>query len=234
MTEFWAKNQDDLVKFYLGKPTDKTSLFHVWEEGGSWGDSVTPSAYSVEYRNWMANKLVAELDRNGGGLLSLGCGNAAVEAEIVRCGYRVLAIDAMAEAVDLARQKGVDAVRADIYRWAPEETWSVAYIDGVLGHLHDPVTGLIPVLARLRSWLAPRSDSASGLATLVASNDAPSNGSDIQKAPGVDGFHWLSADFISGQATAAGFDKAERGEFRYYRPVSGERVRSIVTSYVTQ
>lgn len=229
-----AKNQDDLNKFYLDKNTEKLSLFHIWEDGGSRGDSVTPSTYSVEYRTWMADKLVAELDRNGGGLLSLGCGNAAVEAEVVRRGYRVLAIDAMTDAVELARQKGVDAVRADIYQWVPEETWSVAYIDGVLGHLHDPVTGLVPVLSRIRSWLAPQSDSASSLATLVASNDAPNDGSEVQKAPGVDGFHWLSAEFISHQAIAAGFDKAETGEFRYRRPLSGERVRSIVTGYVTQ
>lgn len=234
MIELQTKNQNDLIKFYLDKNNDKASLFHIWEDGAGRGDSVTPSTYSAEYRTWMADKLVAELDRNGGGLLSLGCGNAAVEAEVVRCGYRVLAIDAMAEAVELARQKGVDAMRADIYQWEPEETWSVIYIDGVLGHLHDPVTGLVPVLSRIRSWLAPQPHSASGLATLVASNDAPNDGSDVQKAPGVDGFHWLSADFISDQATAAGFDKAETGEFRYRRPLSGERTRSIVAGYVTR
>lgn len=234
MGELRAKNQDDLVKFYLVKNTEKASLFHVWEDGGSRGDSVTPSTYSVEYRTWMADKLVAELVRNGGGLLSLGCGNAAVEAEVMRRGYRVLAIDAMADAVELARMKGVDAVCADIYQWDPEETWSVAYIDGVLGHLHDPVAGLVPVLDRIRSWLAPRPGSRSGVATLVASNDAPNDGSTVQRAPGVDGFHWLSADFISNQAVTAGFVKAETGEFRYRRPVSGERVRSIVTAYRTQ
>lgn len=234
MVELRAKNHNDLTKFYLDKNTEETSLFHIWEDGGSRGDSVTPSTYSVEYRTWMADKLVAELDRNGAGLLSLGCGNAAVEAEVVRRGYRVLAIDAMPDAVELARRKGVDAMCADIYQWEPEQTWSVAYIDGVLGHLHDPVTGLVPVLSRIRSWLAPQPGSESGLATLVASNDAPNDGSQVQKAPGVDGFHWLSADFISRQATEAGFDKAETGEFRYHRPLSGERVRSIVHGYVTR
>jgi hypothetical protein len=233
MVELRAKNQDDLTRFYLAKNTDKASLFHVWEGGGSRGDSVTPATYNVEYRTWMAEKLRTELDRNGGGLLSLGCGNAAVEAAVVRGGYRVLAIDAMADAVELARQKGVDAVHADIYQWEPAEAWSVAYIDGVLGHLYDPVDGLTPVLSRIRSWLAPRPHSASGIATLVASNDAPNDGSDVQKAPGVDGFWWLSANFISDQATTARFDQAETGEFRYRRPLSGERVRSIVTGYVT-
>jgi hypothetical protein len=46
----------------------------------------------------MADRLAAALDLNAGGLLSLGCGNAAVEAEVVRRGYDVLAIDAMPEA----------------------------------------------------------------------------------------------------------------------------------------
>ncbi len=229
-----AKNKDDLVSFYVTKNTEHRSLFHVWEGGGSRGDSVTPSTYSSEYRAWMANCLATELDRNGGGLLSLGCGNAAVEAEIVRRGYRVLAIDAMAEAVELARSKGVDAVEADIYQWQPEETWSVAYIDGVLGHLHEPGTGLVPVLRRLRSWLVPRPDAPSGVASLVASNDAPLDGSEAQPAPGVDGFHWLSADFISAQAMAAGFDGAETAEFRYRRPLSGERVRAVVIGSVKQ
>jgi SAM-dependent methyltransferase len=233
MVELRAKNEDDLIRFYLAKNTEKASLFHVWEDGGSRGDSVTPSTYSAEYRTWMANKLVSELDRNGGGLLSLGCGNAAVEADIVHRGYRVLAIDAMPDAVELAREKGVDAVRADIYQWAPEGTWAVIYIDGVLGHLYDPVTGLVPVLSRIRSWLAPKLDSASGKATLVASNDAPNDGSGVQQAPGVDGFRWLSGEFIKDQTIAAGFDRAETGEFRYRRPLSGERVRTIVTGYVS-
>ncbi|WP_156893055.1 class I SAM-dependent methyltransferase [Actinokineospora enzanensis] len=226
-----ARNQDDLVRFYLDKNTDSASLFHVWEDGGSRGDSVTPSTYSLEYRTWMADRLAAELDRDGGELLSLGCGNAAVEAELVDRGYRVLAIDAMPEAVELARRKGVQAECADIYQWEPGRHWTVAYIDGVLGHLNDPAAGLVPVLSRIRAWLKPGAD---GLACLVASNDAPNDGSPVQQAPGVDGFHWLSADYIADQAVAAGFDKAEPGEFRYHRPISGERVRSIVTAHLTR
>ena len=227
-----ARNQQDLVDFYLAGSVGGQSLFDTWETGGSRGDSVTPSTYSPGYRAWMTGKLERELRRNGGGLLSLGCGNAAVEAEIARRGHRVLAVDAMAEAVELARRKGVEAVQADLYQWTPDETWSVAYIDGVLGHLYDPAAGLVPMLARIRSWLAPRPGSESGLACLVASNDAPRDGSAVQAAPGVTGFHWLSAEFIRGQAAAGGFDRAELGEFRYRRPLSGERVRSVVTAYV--
>ncbi|MDT4892789.1 MAG: hypothetical protein QOE97_1824 [Pseudonocardiales bacterium] len=234
MVDLAAKNHDDLISFYIEKCADEPSLFHVWENGGSRGDSVTPSTYSVEYRTWMADRLAAALDLNAGGLLSLGCGNAAVEAEVVRRGYDVLAIDAMPEAVALAQAKGVDAVCADIYAWEPGRTWSVAYIDGVLGHLYEPVGELGPVLSRIRSWLTPRSGSCSGRATLIASNDAPQDGSAVQQALGVDGFHWLSADFIGDQATAAGFLDVASDSYVYSRPLSGQRIRSVVTGHIAQ
>jgi SAM-dependent methyltransferase len=227
-----VKNYDDLAKFYSADGTDKPSIFEVWEGGGSRNDSVTPSTYSPEYRNWMCGRLIAELERNGGGLLSLGCGNAAVEAQVAQKGFRVLALDALEDAVALASKKGLDAVCADIYQWEPDESWSVIYADGVLGHLHHEQDGVAPVLDRIRSWLAPRGDSSSGSATLVASNDAPNNGADFQKAPKVNGFYWLSAEYMRDQALKAGYDSADVEEFRYQRPISGERVRAIMTGRV--
>jgi SAM-dependent methyltransferase len=230
MSKTVAKNHDDLVNFYRGD--DGRSIFDVWEDGGSRGDSVTPSTYSQEYRDWMCNLLVSELKRNGGGLLSLGCGNAAVEAQVAQKGFQVLAVDAMDEAVNLARAKGLDAVRADIYQWQPDKPWTVIYIDGVLGHLYSTDDGLLSVLTRIRSWLSPQPGSASDRATLVASNDAPNNGEGVQKAPGVNGFHWLSADYLRDQTRAGGFDPVESQEFSYSRPISGLRTRAVVSGFV--
>ncbi|WP_037908655.1 class I SAM-dependent methyltransferase [Actinacidiphila yeochonensis] len=234
MSKIVAKNHEDLVSFYSGNGADRSSIFEVWEDGGSRGDSVTPSTYSPEYRDWMADLLIGELEHNGGGLLSLGCGNAAVEAQVARKGFRVLAVDAMEEAVALARKKGLEAVCADIYQWQPDEPWNVIYIDGVLGHLYSAEDGLLPVLARVRSWLEPRpeSDPDRHAASLVASNDAPNNGESVQKAPGVNGFHWLSAAYLREQAIEAGFDRAETREFSYNRPVSGPRTRAVMTGYL--
>jgi SAM-dependent methyltransferase len=232
MVNVVAWNYSDLVNFYLEDSDSKPNIFEVWEEGGSRGDSVTPSTYSVEYRNWMCDKLVAKLKWNGDGLLSLGCGNAAVEAEVAQQGFRVLAVDAMEHAVALARKKGLDAICADIYQWEPAEPWPVIYMDGVLGHLYNADEGLAPVLGRIHAWLGPRAGSNSGVATLIASNDAPKNGADVEKAPGVNGFYWLSAEYIRDQALKSGFDTAMTEEFRYQRPISGERVRAIVTGYV--
>jgi SAM-dependent methyltransferase len=232
VTSVRARNYDDLIKFYISGDPGKPNIFQVWEHGGSRGDSVTPSTYSSEYQDWMCGKLVAELERNGGGLLSLGCGNAAVEARVARRGFRVVALDAMDEAVALARRKGLEAFCADIYQWEPDDPWSVVYIDGVLGHLYDPEVGLVPVMERIRSWLGPRVDSASGVATIIASNDAPNNGAETQKAPGVNGFYWLSAEYLRDQALKAGFAEAVVEDFKYKRPVSGERVRAIMSGYV--
>src|SRR5262245_4666692 len=120
-------NHSDLTNFYLKNCDGKSSLFEIWEAGGARGDSVTPSTYSPQYRDWMRDKLAVEAHRNGGRLLSLGCGNAAVEAELVRQGVSVLAVDALEEAVVLARRKGVDAVCADIFEWEPAQTWPVIY-----------------------------------------------------------------------------------------------------------
>ncbi|MFE5855354.1 class I SAM-dependent methyltransferase [Streptomyces sp. NPDC056500] len=232
MSGVTAKNHEDLVDFYRPRGAGEASIFEIWEDGGSRDDSVTPSTYCPEYRDWMSDRLIAELERNDGGLLSLGCGNAAVELHVAQKGFRVLAIDAMEDAVALAVRKGLDAHCADIYQWEPDEPWSVIYIDGVLGHLHDEQEGLTPVLQRICTWLKPRKGSRSGCATLIASNDAPNDGSAYQKAPKVNGFHWLSAEYMRHQALASGFDRAETDTFRYQRPISGERIRAIMNGYV--
>ncbi|RMI44615.1 class I SAM-dependent methyltransferase [Streptomyces triticirhizae] len=219
-----ARNHEDLIRFYRAEVEGGRHLFDIWESGGSRGDSVTPSTYSAAYRQWMTEKLHRALGDTGGGLLSLGCGNAAVEAEVALRGHRVLAVDALPEAVAIARSKGLDAERGDIHRWEPAEPWSVIYLDGVLGHLLDPAHGLVPVLRRVRSWLTPHG-------VLVASNDAPRDDSPAQPAPGVHGFHWLSADHLRDEALRAGFGSAETEEYRYRRPISGERVRAVVTAH---
>lgn len=222
---------DGIARFYRSRADGEPNLFQIWEDGGARGDSVTPSTYSRTYRQWMVDKLTAELERgHGTGMLSLGCGNATVEREIVRAGYRVLGVDAMAEAVDLATAKGVEAVRADIATWRPEATWPLIYMDGVLGHLFDPVTGLRTVLERVRSWLAPGVGAIE--AALVASNDATVSDEPALAAPGVNGFHWLSGPFMASEAVAAGFDEVMTERFDYQRPRSGHRVRAVVTARV--
>ncbi|MBC9716058.1 methyltransferase domain-containing protein [Streptomyces sp. TRM66268-LWL] len=214
----------DLTSFYRPQSDEDRSLFEIWEEGGARGDSITPSVFCAEYRSWMREKILGLMAaRDTKTLLSLGSGNAAVEGEIVERGFRVHAVDAMPEAVELARGKGVDAVLADLAVWTPDTTYEVIYMDGLLGHLYDAASGTLPLLARVLPWL-----SEGGV--VVASNDSTQDGSAVQTAPGVTGFHWLSGEFIGEQARAAGFASASSETFVYERPVSGPRNRAVVVA----
>jgi SAM-dependent methyltransferase len=225
-----SRQDTELLDFYRPQSDGEPNLFEIWEKGGARGDSVTPSTYSTEYRSWMTGVLVNQLrSNNATALLSLGCGNAAVEADTARAGYRVLAVDALEEAVDLARAKGLEALQADLNTWTPEQKWSVIYMDGVLGHLYEPENGLQPILKRILSWLEP---GPAGVASFVASNDDTQNGSWAQAASNVKGFYWLSTGYLGEQALAAGFDRVEIQHFHYRRPQSGLRRRSVVVAHV--
>ncbi len=198
----------------------------MWERGDAWGDSVTPSTFDPGYRAWIVDKLERCLDGAGGGsLLGVGCGNGIVEAELVRRGRSVLAIDALPQAVRLARRKGVDAIVADATRWQPpHDRWHVVYADGFLGHVYDRYAGCDAIVRRLRSWLAPRHG------VLVISNDAPSETERARPATAVPGFYWLSAGYIGERLRSAGFEICETEEFVYERPLSGPRRRAVVTA----
>lgn len=225
-----SRPKPDLLDFYRPQNDGEPNLFEIWEKGGARGDSVTPSTYSTEYRGWMRDTLVHQLRSNKAtAMLSLGCGNAAVEADTAKAGYRVVAVDALEEAVALARSKGLEAVQADLNTWTPEEKWSVIYMDGVLGHLYDAETGLQPILKRILSWLEP---GPAGVASFVASNDDTRDGSFAQQASNVQGFYWLSTGYLGEQALAAGFDKVEIQHYHYRRPQSGPRRRSVVVAHL--
>jgi SAM-dependent methyltransferase len=216
---------EPLRAFYLSNADGERSIFDIWEKGGAKGDSVTPSTYSGPYRLWMSDllrKLLTETERAG--LLSVGCGNAAVEAGLVTEGHRVLGVDALAEAVELARAKGVEAVCANVLTWTPPpEPWTVVYADGVLGHLYDLAHGLRQVLRRFRSWLPEGG-------ALVISNDGPNTDAEVQAHPEVPGFVWLSRVYLHRQVEESGFRDVTSSHFTYERPLSGQRERVIVTA----
>ena len=217
---------EELRSFYLDDALHGRSLFDIWERGEAWGDSVTPSTYSPAYREWMLAKLEACLaDSGGDSVLGVGCGNAIIEAELERRGRSVLAIDVLPEAVEIARDKGVDAVVADATTWdPPHRNWHVVYTDGLLGHLYDAETECHTILKRLHSWVEPRRG------RLVVSNDAALDSDGVQSAAGVAGFHWLSTRYISGRLRSAGYEICQADEFIYHRPLSGPRRRAIVTA----
>ena len=123
--------ENDLRSFYL-TGSEEMSIFEEWEHGIARGDSTTPSICSPTYRWWILEHLRNALGRDRKNLLlSLGSGNAFVERVLGREGYPVLAVDALDEAVQLAREAGVPAICQNLYTWdARQEYWDVVYADG--------------------------------------------------------------------------------------------------------
>jgi hypothetical protein len=210
--------------YYLHDNDGEPSIYHIWEKGAGRGDVTTPATSSSPYQQWMGDLLRGLLaERPDPGLLSLGCGNAVIEAGIAADGFRVLGVDAMEHAVELAVAKGVEAVCADVLSWTPPPgPWTVLYADGSLGHLYDPATGVRSALERFRSWLA-------GGGALVLSNDPPRTGAEVQKHPDLRYF-FLSQPYLHGQVEECGFRDVTSTVFTYQKPLSGARDRVVVTA----
>lgn len=221
-----------LEAFYSAGPglearsTGTETLYEIWERGAAAGDSVTPSTYCQGYRDHLVACIDSIAGPNGS-VFSLGCGNAFVEADLVKLGHDVVGVDCHAEAVDLAIRKGVRAVQADFYDM-PTGTLAgvdVVYADGFLGHLYDPSTGLDRFFRQLVQMGMP-----DGCA-LVVSNDAPLKpGPDVEPHATAPNFWMLSKDYIAKELVRAGRRIDQSYYWQYERPISGIRNRSICIS----
>ncbi|HTA05469.1 MAG TPA: methyltransferase domain-containing protein [Solirubrobacteraceae bacterium] len=220
--------ENDLRSFYL-TGSEEMSIYEEWEHGIARGDSTTPSISSPTYRWWILEHLRNALDRDRKNLLlSLGAGNAFVERVLGREGYPVLAVDALDEAVELARQAGVPAICQNLYTWdARPRYWDVVYADGLLGHLHDGNDGAHRALCRFYDWLKPTGG------TVVISNDAPKTDEPVQQSANVPGFYWLSTGWIAAELKRAGFNRVSTATIVYRRPLTGPRSRAIITAHRT-
>jgi len=205
------------------------TIYEIWEKGGAYADSITPSTYSAEYRSHMTLKLQS-LTKAGGVVLSLGCGNGFVEAEVAHCGRKVRAIDCNEEAVRLTAAKGIDAFQADVYDLTPTvlSDVDVIYADGLLGHLFDAAAGLAGFTTKLGT-LALRQG-----AWIVLSNDSPRD-REVAFCPHekVRDFWFMSNGYLSGVLTELGLRVFESYYFPYVRPLSGLRNRTICVARVS-
>src|ERR1700684_2970782 len=220
--------ENDLRSFYL-TAREKQSIFDEWENGVPRGDSTTPSICSPTYRWWILEHLRNALNRDRKHmLLSLGSGNAFGERVLCREGYPVLAVDALEQAVVLARQAGVPAIQHNLYTWdARPDYWDVVYADGLLGHLHDGQEGAHVALCMFHGWLKEHGG------TVVISNDAPKTDAPVQQSTNVPGFYWLSERWIAEELKNAGFKRISTASRDYRRPLSGLRTRAIITAHRT-
>jgi SAM-dependent methyltransferase len=212
--------------YYLDDNDGEPSIYHVWERGAGRGNVTTPATSSEPYRQWITELLRGLLAESPNpALLSVGCGNGMVEAGLVAAGFRVLGVDPMEPAVELAKAKGVQVVCADALQWTPPPgPWTVVYADGSLGHLYDTATGVRPVLERFKSWLP-----AGG--SLVLSVDPPWEGEDVAKHPDLR-YYFLPRSYLHGQVEECGFRDVTSSIFVFEKPVTGPRDRLIVTGRV--
>ncbi|SDW81514.1 hypothetical protein SAMN05444064_107120 [Pseudomonas syringae] len=204
------------------------TIYEIWEQGGAFNDSITPSTYSHEYRSHLGLKLKS-ITQEGATIFSIGCGNGFVEGDLVKARRRVLAIDFNDEAVTLSRKKGVDAYTADFFNLEPGALAGVksVYADGLLGHLFHPKLELKPTFDKLKEL-----NLESGT-TLVFSNDSPRDPEALFAAHDkVDGFWFISRDYLRDALIEAGFRIEESYYFPYMRPISGLRNRTLCVALV--
>jgi 2-polyprenyl-3-methyl-5-hydroxy-6-metoxy-1,4-benzoquinol methylase len=220
------QNTQTVRDYYLIEREQQKNIYEIWEMGGAFRDSVTPSTWCEEYRQWIVNQIEQQIDYDTTKkIISIGCGNAFVEQDLCQKGYALLGIDINESAVQLAQDKGVPALVADIYEWAPDANdVDLIYCDGVLGHLYDEETQCREPLQRLKSWLKP------GEGILLISNDASKDGSHVADAPGVKGFYHFSEGFVVSELIGAGFELIDTTGYVYERPISGARRRLVVAA----
>jgi hypothetical protein len=210
--------------YYLHDNDGEPSIYHIWERGAGRGNVTTPATSSEPYRQWMTELLRGLLaESSDPALLSVGCGNAIIEAGLVTEGFRVLGVDPMEPAVELAKARGVEVVCADALNWTPPPgPWTVVYADGSLGHLYDPDTGVRPVLERFKSWLPEDG-------TLVLSVDPPWSGEDVAKHQDLR-YYFLPKSYLHQQVEECGFRNVDSSVFVFEKPITGPRDRVVVTA----
>jgi SAM-dependent methyltransferase len=203
-------------------PQDLT-IYEIWEAGGAFNDSITPSTFVPAYRAHIVEKILA-VSTLGETVFSIGCGNGFVEADLLGRDRAVKAMDYNDEAVELTRRKGVAAFTADFFELTPADLADVdvVYADGLLGHLFHPELEVAPALSKIAS-LNPRAGTR-----LVFSNDSPRDPA-AAYAPHdrLDGFWFVSKDYLAQRLAEFGFPPIETYYFPYQRPVSGTRNRTI-------
>jgi SAM-dependent methyltransferase len=207
---------------------DDESIYGIWERGDALNDSVTPASYDPNYRRHMGHKLMS-LTNDDAMIFSVGCGNGFIEGDLAAQGRSVRAVDLHDEAVALSRQKGVDAFVGDYFALQPADVAraEALYADGLLGHLFDRQQELRPALNKLTDV-----GLQSG-AYLVLSNDAPFDATTgFEPHRNLDGFWYLSKDYLQQCLVQLGMCVTQSYYFRYVRPISGIRNRTICVARI--
>ena len=119
-----------------------------------WG--VEPDALPLPVHDWLRDATLSDqalLSHCRGATIDVGCGPGRMTAQLARDGHQVLAVDLVREAVHQARQRGVPALRHNVFEPMPGEGhWdTVLLADGNIGIGGDPVA----LLERVGDLVAP-------------------------------------------------------------------------------
>ncbi|MDA9823617.1 class I SAM-dependent methyltransferase [Paracoccaceae bacterium] len=207
---------------------EKETIYDVWERGGAVNDSITPSTYSEDYRQHMGLKLKS-IAPIGSNIVSLGSGNAFVESDLQTDGRQLKVIDINERAVQLARDKGLNAYCGDFYELESGSfsSYDVIYADGFIDHLFTEDGKLENFFNKLKSLHLK-----SG-AWVVISNDPPrTRETSVAKHETVPDFFFVGADMVASQLVEHGFILREKYYFPYFRPQSGLRDRTVCIAQV--
>jgi 2-polyprenyl-3-methyl-5-hydroxy-6-metoxy-1,4-benzoquinol methylase len=218
-------NLQHSIDNYYSQPREQgKSIYTIWEEGKAYKDSITPAISDANYREFITQKIESLVNyKVTSNILSIGSGNAFVESDLHQKGYQVIANDVNEDAIEIARNKGLTVVFADINQWEPEQkNFDLIYCDGVVGHLYKPGVSLTKLFSRLRDYLV------SNQGILLISNDAAVINAPVHPHPRVKDFYWFSADYLRSELLSSGFEAVENESFIYHRPLTGEKERLIL------
>jgi SAM-dependent methyltransferase len=168
------------------------------------------------------HELVALCD---GPTLDIGCGPGRLTEALVMRGHLALGIDVVPAAVAMTVDRGVPAMRRDVFDRLPgEERWHTALLaDGNIGIGGDPVR----LLQRARAVIVPGGRvvvELDGPGSAVMTCWAALEGNDTRSRP----FRWatLGVDDVRRVAAAAGFEAVRVHQI-------GDRWAAVLTEAVT-
>lgn len=208
---------------YESAVQDGKSRFQLWEEGKNIGASVTPSTFDKEYLKEIVSTIVEIIKPiTKPKILSLGCGNAFIEAELLKLGYDILATDVSKQALEFANKKGLKTKYFDAIEPVPlEDKFDLIMSDGVIGHLADKNSSISSFLNNSKNIL-----NIGGV--IFIANDTPTKRLSVQKHDGFSHIYWFSASYFKKQLKDSGFKSIKSKYLEYFRPNYGQRKRVLV------
>lgn len=216
------------VKDIYNKPIkDGESRFELWEMGKAFGDSVTPSTYDKNYLKQIVD-IIESISTPKSKILSIGCGNAFIEKQLVDKGYDLLATDILESALLLAEKKGLKTKKVDATKRLPfsYNSYDLVISDGVIGHLVDKNNSIDIFLKHCTTVLKNKG-------ILFVANDEPLNGKELQLHNNLNVF-WVSKKYIEKALRKNGFDNINSTFINYTRPETGIKQRVIIWGSVNK